>query len=438
MNCINCGYRGHPEDRYVLPLEEHLPEFDKLARSKIWVSKIKKYFRIQGTQLEYFICIDCFLEGVNANQLICKGCKKQCAYLVWEDEKYVLRDAGNINRRSMLCLECLDKTYMCPSCRVRRLEYDRYQDMCHQCQPKRYYVNGHAYKPIHFFKYYLPHEDALKTRLFGLEFEFPTGQEFNRDTLASLMGSRLSHKYGIGETQVYYKHDGTINPGFEAVLMPMSREYLFNSPVLSIMNEIQDMVKDVNHKIAEHPKCGLHIHLGRTKRLVTNTDCFKMASWCVANSAFLREIGRRKFNNKCLPILGFGLAGQVTRKAANKDNRYRIVNLEHPNTIEFRFFKMTTSKHLIKASVQFVDMLSQYVKTIPLGNCKLGGFIRYVRKYKKTNQELYLELTRFADESRVMEYEETRSANTLGEFQAAFLPRNEVARLKRAFDNGRF
>jgi hypothetical protein len=192
---------------------------------------------------------------------------------------------------------------------------------------------------------------------------------------------------GFSETMQYFKHDGSVDPGFELVLHPMTRGFFESSQnpfwnSLAIISEYPEVVES-NWKC---PQSGLHLHMSRG--MFTKLQLYKFMQFVYQNEAVVSLISGRPPNSEyCHYDLDeSSLPHSVLRGRVG--DRYRIINLENTHTIEMRGFKSSTDPDSILRYVEFCCALWAYSMDISIQDYDARRFLEWVtpKQYPKLYQ----------------------------------------------------
>ena len=275
----------------------------------------------------------------------------ECGTRIWNDNN---QGVGNL----ILCEYCYDHHYTsCTRCGCLIPNSSAYycddedDPYCEHCfnQMDNLAIHEYSYRPILLFY-------GKGPRYFGVELEIDKGGE--RETYAEkilAIGNRNTEN-------IYCKHDGSLEDGFEIVTHPMSlQHHLKHMPWADIMAEAIRL----GYRSHQSGTCGLHIHISRDSFGETDEeqDC------SIARVLFFVE---RHWNE----LLKFSrrTSRQLERWAARygyKDhptelmehvkkggcNRYACVNLTNQDTIEFRIFRGTLKYNTLIATLQMVNRI---------------------------------------------------------------------------------
>ena len=123
--------------------------------------------------------------------------------------------------------------------------------------------------------------------------------------------------------------------------------------------------------------CGLHVHV--SKNALTALDITKILMFvnCSANSDFIERISGRRPNRYCNrteveyskeDILAG--RGSLFKSVSNARQKYSMVNIGKPHTVEFRHFRGNVRAHGVFRAMEFVESLCYFVKTHTLKDCR--------------------------------------------------------------------
>ena len=221
-------------------------------------------------------------------------------------------------------------------------------------------------------KQYTPAE-AGNIMYLGTETETVRYRDWGRAEEASDMVDELRGDY------CHCEHDGSLNCGFEIVTEPMTLAAHRAANWGELFSRLEHEYDAKSH---DTQTCGLHVHVSRAG--LGNED--RDRELCIAKILALVEkfeqelacFARRDFRSCqwCRPT-GFGyVQGDSTRNLLRKEHeiqdrqgycchdsdRYRAVNLQNKNTIEFRIFKGTLNPNTYYATLALVDGLCRWCK----------------------------------------------------------------------------
>lgn len=207
---------------------------------------------------------------------------------------------------------------------------------------------------------------------FGVEFEVEVHKDENYN-VQDVMD--IVHKFN---KHVYFKGDTSIEHGIEIITHPCSYDYhkSYTSPMVEMLNDIGAYGDNTG-------TCGLHIHIGRDRihgdkeiaigriMYIFNKHWDKIVKFARRDLRRLERWGKKPMSGDMsdsdIPKQNFFFAKQRNKildiffKSCYNNNRdldrYRAVNLNCVNTIEFRVFDGTTNNRYFLASLQFIHMV---------------------------------------------------------------------------------
>ena len=192
---------------------------------------------------------------------------------------------------------------------------------------------------------------------------------------------------GWDEDELYFMHDGTVEPGFELVTHPVSWRKLDEHKLWGALEALPKYV-DVNQN-NKFSKSGVHIHMSRAS-LKTN-QIFKMMHFCYNNTAFITFLGKRKLNEFC----GSSSRSQdFESRIESQDmelSKYELINLKHSQTVEFRWFNSIISQEAMRSYVEFLHALRLWtLKARGVEEITRDSFIEFAqgRDYPHLNKDI--------------------------------------------------
>lgn len=260
-----------------------------------------------------------------------------------------------------LCGHCYDHYYnSCEQCgRIIHQDDACYRDgdddypYCHSCHSE--YENEHDgiqdyyYKPCPIF-----YGDG--SRYFGVELEVDGAGE---------CGSNARQVLSIAnsdEEQIYCKHDGSLDDGFEIVTHPMTLEWhRGHMPWLEVMNKAVEL----GYQSHKAKTCGLHAHVNRNT--FGSTEELQEASIARVLYFFekhweeLLKFSRRTEYQLKRWAARYGYKEQpkeiLDQAKSGYGGRYTCINLTNTDTVEFRMFRGTLKLNTLIATLQLIDKI---------------------------------------------------------------------------------
>ncbi len=362
-------------------------------------------------------CMDCGEEilGENEffndeNELICEQCS----------ENYVICDeCGEVTNRENIttvvggddvCEDCLELWFsVCDSCgRYMNSNYTWMIDQndtricwdccqlyatCNRCSAiisledinedinivnGRFYCDECAelvlYGHIHNYDY---RPDVLT--FFGTNTESGYGVELEIDR--GDLSNEATYEIGkAGGEHIYLKHDGSLtDDGFEIVTYPCSLAY--HSHLFPWDNIIATAQK-FGYRSHDTRTCGLHVHASRELLGNDTTEQDLTAAKIIILIDFFWDqyiVPFSRRNYSALDSWAKKPQAHVTpqddeqliinkTKDSSAYERYKALNLQNSETIEFRFFRGTLKKNTILATLEWIDILINYCKNTSLSD----------------------------------------------------------------------
>ncbi len=234
-------------------------------------------------------------------------------------------------------------------------------------QPVKKYIHSYDYKPD-YIPHYIENENPDTTLLLGAEIEVAGNHpETNRRIKEDVVKKCIQIMNGSDsdeENLIYSTHDGTVQIEFDT--MPCSLEFHKNKMNYRKMFKYLD---SVGYKGHDCDCAGLHIHadrkyLGKTK-FQQDLVIAKILYIIEKFNDDLCIIARRNNDysvfcgDKCASDTAITLYG----KYRNTGKRAAL-NLQHPNTIEFRMFRSTLKYETLLLTLELVQDIINFSKNI--------------------------------------------------------------------------
>ena len=337
------------------------------------------------------------LTDVEANHfddtVLCRDCLRNhtsicccCDHRIWDED-----NCGS--DYTVLCETCRDEEYTnCDRCgRLIRNDEVYYIDdnedipYCHSCYEEMddATIHNYGYKPVPIFRGDGP-------LYMGVELEIDKGgnYESNADELLSIANFQLEN--------MYCKHDGSIEYGFEMVTHPMTLDYHKNEMP---WKKIFEKAVSMNYRSHQTSTCGLHVHVNRSafgdieaqEDVISRIVYFVEAHW----NELLKFSRRTEASiNRWAARYGIAENAKLTYDKAKKSNynRYVCVNLTNYDTIEFRIFRGTLRYETFMATLQLVHEIC--TKAIAMSDAEFEAMC-WADFVKGINQEDKPELIRY-------------------------------------------
>lgn len=323
-------------------------------------------------------CEDCY----HAYFTECDDCGK----IIPRDDCYILAN-GNV-----ICESCrYDNYFCCSGCGELYHIYDSYTNehddlYCYDCfedlepdaihnyhyKPAPIFYGGNRYKPVLFM---------------GVELEVDRGGEYNCNAqqLLDVMNDCNEH--------IYIKHDGSLDDGFEIVSHPATLAYHSNG-----MEWVKLMEKAISMGYRSHDTdtCGLHVHVSRNGMGNTydeqENNIAKVVYFVEKHWDELVKFTRRSVYRLEDWASRYGIEPTIKEtyeKAKGDYIRYRAVNLQNANTIEFRIFRGTLKHSTFIATLQLVNEICDFCKVLSLDSIEDTTWDDFVSGISESYTELH-------------------------------------------------
>ena len=317
---------------------------------------------------ETFICCHCGQEHPLGNRVmvgddaLCERCANEETVICTHCGERIYRDDNAGDENTPLCQPCYDRHYTsCERCgRIIHVDDAYYEDddedypLCYDC-----HIHARRHKMIEDY-YYKP-EPLFRgdgSRYFGVELEIDEAGE-DSDNARRLM--EIAN--GNGVENLYCKHDGSLDDGFEMVTHPMTLEYhMKEMPWKQILQEAIRL----GYTSHQANTCGLHVHVNRDA--FGNTEeahdavIARILYFFEKNWEELLKFSRRTPRQLERWATRYGYKDQPKElldhaKKGYHGGRYTSVNLTNTDTIEFRIFRGTLKYNTLIATLQLLDRI---------------------------------------------------------------------------------
>ena len=325
-----------------------------------------------------FVCMDC---GRVINQTydsyithygrrICNACRQNYSYCANCEDLFPDDELDS----DELCADCQSRGMQrCRECGCWFDEDDLDADgYCEDCRPDDF-IHEYSYKPEpEFFG------DAENDKYMGVELEIGKGGYSNVNAEVIM----------AGKSELYAKEDGSVDQGFELVTHPMSIDYHLNE---FGWEGIMDRAKARGY--AGPHGTGIHVHVSRDffgtdyetqSEHISNLIYFVEKNWQEIVTFARRTPGEiEQWSGRYLRH-GENYADYSPAKlmdvARRNGSRYHAINLRNSDTVEIRIFRSTTNVKIMRAYLQFVDVITDLSKDKELaGNFDFHTVLEYAK-----------------------------------------------------------
>jgi hypothetical protein len=219
------------------------------------------------------------------------------------------------------------------------------------------YINQWNYQPKYIFHKLLNEEELY----FGAEIEIDCGGKDN-NTAKEVVDF-------MGERNVFCKHDGSLQQGFEIVTHPMTFDYHKSLPY----DELFKKLTDKKYRAHDTCTCGLHIHFNRN--YFGNEKIYQDLS--ISNLLYLFEkfwekvvlVARRDSNHYAQRFYLTKDETPIDMYVKSKNaNKYGAINLQHEDTVEIRIYKGTLNTDTFYNTIEFTKVFVELAKEVNIYN----------------------------------------------------------------------
>lgn len=325
--------------------------------------------------------------------LICRHCGER----IWEED-----NAGS--SEVPLCQRCYDNNYTnCCRCGMLLHESQAYYaenddyDESPYCSDCFHTLSDDS--PIHDY-YYKPRPVFYGEgpRFFGVELEIDGAGELKRNARSLLEVGNQSGEY------LYIKHDGSLDDGLELVTHPASLEYqLHHIPWAELCGQAVSLGY-LSHRANT---CGLHVHVSRnafgTENWEQDLAIARVLYFFEKHWEELLKFSRRTPRQLERWAARYGYKEQPMEildyaKKGYHGGRYTCVNLQNPDTVEFRMFRGTLKVNTIFATLEMLNCICDAAIFLSDDEMKSLAWTTFVSGIQS---ERYPELVQYLKERRL-------------------------------------
>lgn len=257
----------------------------------------------------------------------------------------------------------------------------------------KYYIHSYDYKP-EYLRYFCEDEDPSTTLLLGAEIEvagnLPEIDQIIKQDVVKKCIQIMNTSDSDEEKYIYSTHDGTVQ--IELDTMPCSLK--FHQTKMNY-KEMFKYLDEQGYKGHDCSNAGLHIHanrsyLGKTKlqqELVISKILYIIEKFndeiCVIgrrHTDYSRFVGDRGKDDTAITL--FGKYSDEGKKAA--------LNLQHPDTIEFRMFKSTLKYETFLLTLEFVKNIIDYAKSVSIEEIEFASWNDLTKLFSPALNEYYI------------------------------------------------
>jgi hypothetical protein len=308
----------------------------------------------RGRSEERYVCDDC----QRRNYSRCADCDE------WHHDENVMSSGPNAS----ICRGCYEDSYFtCQGCdevcHNDNYNSDGYCDDCSRSEEDGPILGyGCDY---HLNKIGKPKDGIY----FGIELEVEVTNPGTRGERAEETLSSLGRDFAV------CMHDGSLaddgKNGFEIISAPAT--------VAVHRGAWSDFLENTNGLTSwKSGNCGMHVHVSRAPLSQLTTGKILVFVNDPANKTFIEHVAGRsseayaKLQKK-----------KVSDAKGCAGGRYQAINLENPNTIEFRIFRGTLKKESFFKNLEFVAACVDFAKSTGLRDLRSIDFLRFVDSRRK-------------------------------------------------------
>lgn len=317
---------------------------------------------------ETFTCCHCGQDHPLENRVmvgddaLCERCANEETVICSRCGERIYRDDNAGDENTPLCQPCYDRHYTsCERCgRIIHVDDAYYEDddeddpLCYDCHTharRNKMIEDYYYKPEPLFR-------GDGSRYFGVELEIDGAGE---DDASARKVMEIAN--GNGLENLYCKHDGSLDDGFEMVTHPMTLEYhMKEMPWAKILQEAIHL----GYTSHQASTCGLHVHVNRNAfgdtEETQDAVIARILYFFEKNWEELLKFSRRTPRQLERWATRYGYKDQPKElldhaKKGYHGGRYTSVNLTNTDTIEFRIFRGTLKYNTLIATLQLLDRI---------------------------------------------------------------------------------
>lgn len=288
---------------------------------------------------------------------------------------------AQINRKEAIfinsvpfCKKCRSELRRCSRCgdlhkvdELESLNGNLYCSDCWELEFRENIVKSYNWEPDAFE----PIEGDAKIGS-EIEIEVPDGSD--RRSLAVKLYRWLKEK--DIHNLFYFKHDGSLNNGFEIVSMPIA----FNAWRSLPLKDFFDYTVSVGGRAHDTNTCGLHMHIDRD--YIPDENIIRKCLFFLSNNKedvlqFTRRNPRRM--NQYATIDRWSLDDVSRRRSIDMGNKYTAINVQHRFSYEFRIYRGTLKYKSYMSCLEFTKLLPDFAKGHSADDMEWNKFAMYSR-----------------------------------------------------------
>lgn len=310
---------------------------------------------------------------LNNGDVYCSHCVHNHTNFCEHCHEYIPEDDGiSTFSDECVCSDCIEENYtQCRNCEIYThdadITYVEDHDLwlcpdCHEAfEEEERAILSYSDEPILRFNRTKEDEQECNTRFYGIELEVEVDEDYSREDIAREAKDITR--------DIYIKHDGSLDYGFEIVSYPGTYRYHMDS---GRWDTLLDFLREYGCTSHDAGTCGLHIHVSR-KAFGANRDdqdenITKVIYLIERHWEYVKRFSRRTseqlyewarsyLQTEYDDVLDRDCLCPKSLKRFITKKRYVAVNLTNNHTVEFRLFRGTLIARTFYATLQFVDHL---------------------------------------------------------------------------------
>jgi formylmethanofuran dehydrogenase subunit E len=371
-----------------------------------------------GAVLEYGIDEQYDVEGSH----ICENCFNENYFFCEECGRTEKIENGTMTENGMMCSRCFDRHYAtCADCGEVFRKYDGYHInngdrwVCGVCYEDNYFTCDQCgnifsndechsvdcgyicdscfetydiigdYHHTQVDKFFSLPEEISPVKFIGIELEVEAKRGDRYDGARNVLEC-------LGRNFIECKHDGSLSNGFEIVTQPATLQYHYSVDYdRAFKRLISDGMRSHNPG-----SCGLHFHVSRNFFGTGEKQFENIAKMIVMLDYMWEDIvkfSRRDYND--LDQWAKKNKVSATKRVddtieLNEYDRYQAINIKNRSTIEFRFMRGTLRTNTFLASLEWIDMFTNYAISHTMEQCFKATWKKVFRGSSKNFKEYCL------------------------------------------------
>lgn len=298
---------------------------------------------------------------------ICEGCAAENGFTKCSHCGEWYKDETMTRHGCMwLCESCASAPkWKCARCGAEIYEWEENnykifdETVCVRCYDDLSMIDGYGHTRT--TKRFRAPDEAPTEKYFGMELEMEARDRDRADMVAHI-------RFEYPDIPAHIKYDGSLSNGAEFAFYPATRKYLTE---IFPLDDFCQTARDVDAVSHNSNNCGLHVHVSRAFFSDSRLAYAKMCIMLDRVWDNLVVFSRRDYDQ----IDGWAKKNEVSYEDMdstidwNAGNRYLAINDTNANTIEFRVFRGSLMPNTIRATLEFVDIFTDYAENHGVEDC---------------------------------------------------------------------